>query len=226
MESASAFTAAETTCYHCNDPLPLSPYLADDQRFCCNGCKQVYLLLSSHELGQYYQQGTEAGIKPSEDHYYFEQFDLPELQQKWITFQEGSTVKIDLHLPQIHCECCIYLLEHLSKLHEGIRFSSVNFPNKTASITYDSELIKLSELAQLLTKIGYTPDFSGNMSSRNTNKRLLLQLGVAGFAFGSIMLWSFPEYLGIDYTYFGVRNLSSWLSLLVSVPVLLYSAQY
>jgi len=226
MESAtSTVSASETICYHCNDALPSSPYTADNHQFCCNACKQVYLLLSSHELGQYYQQGTQAGVKPSEDQYYFEQFDLPELQQKWVTFQEGSTVKIELHLPQIHCASCIYLLEHLNKLSEGILFSSVNFPNKTASIAYDSDRIKLSELAKLLTKIGYTPDFSGNHSARNVNKRLLLQLGVAGFAFGSIMLWSFPEYLGIDYTYFGVRNLSSWLSLLVSVPVLLYSAQ-
>src|SRR6218665_634335 len=116
----SANTTIETTCFHCNDSLPLKPLFAEEHSFCCNGCKQVYLLLSASNLGQYYQAGIPVGIKPSEQHFYFEQFDLPELQSKWISFQEGSTVKVELHLPHIHCASCIYLLEHLHKLHEGI----------------------------------------------------------------------------------------------------------
>jgi len=215
----------EFNCFHCSETLPAQPFLANGNSFCCNGCKQVYLLLSGSDLGQYYQQGVPTGVKPSEKRYYFEQFDLPELQSKWVTFQEGSTVKVELHLPQIHCASCIYLLEHLHKLNDGIQFSHVNFPNKIASIIFDKEAVKLSEIAQLLTKIGYTPDFSESKKKKHLNKRLLLQLGIAGFAFGSIMLWSFPEYLETDKTYLGVRNLSSWLSLLVSIPVLLFSAQ-
>jgi Cu+-exporting ATPase len=39
------------------------------------------------------------------------------------------------------------------------------------------------------------------------------------------MLWSFPEYLGIDETYAGFRNLSAYLSLIVSIPVLFISAR-
>lgn len=216
---------AETLCYHCSEKLPSQPLIADLHSFCCNGCKQVYLLLSASNLGQYYQEGVATGVKPSEKQYYFEQFDLPELQSKWVTFSEGSILKVELHLPQIHCASCIYLLEHLNQLHEGITFSSVNFPKKMASVIFDSNEIKLSEIARLLTKIGYTPDFSENSNKRLSNKRLLFQLGVAGFAFGSIMLWSFPEYLQTDRTYFGVRNLSAWLSFLVSIPVLLYSAR-
>ena len=220
----SAAATLETTCFHCSDELPSHPLFADNHSFCCNGCKQVYLLLSANNLGGYYQEGIPAGVRPSQKSYYFEQFDLPELQSKWITFQEGSTVKVELHLPQIHCASCIYLLEHLHKLNEGIQFSAVNFPNKMVSIIFDKEQVKLSEIAQLLTKIGYTPDFSEISKKKFTDKRLLFQLGVAGFAFGSIMLWSFPEYLQTDRTYFGVRNLSSWLSFFVSIPVLFYSS--
>ena len=220
----STAATTETTCFHCSDKLPSHPLFADNHSFCCNGCKQVYLLLSANNLGNYYQEGIPAGVRPSEKQYYFEQFDLPELQSKWITFREGTTVKVELHLPQIHCASCIYLLEHLHKLHEGIQFSVVNFPNKMVSIIFDRDIIRLSEIAQLLTKIGYTPDFSETGKKKFTDKRLLFQLGVAGFAFGSIMLWSFPEYLETDRTYFGVRNLSSWLSFLVSIPVLLYSS--
>jgi Cu+-exporting ATPase len=49
-------------------------------------------------------------------------------------------------------------------------------------------------------------------------------LGVAGFGFGSVMLWTFPEYLGLDETFESFRNFSAYLSLAVAIPVFFYSA--
>ena len=217
----------ETTCYHCHDVLPKTVFYADQHAFCCNGCKQVYQLLSAHSLDAYYEQDYKAGIRPNQvSREVFSVLDDDELRKKYIDFQEENIVKITLHLPQIHCASCIFLLEHLHRLNTGILRSSIHFPKKTATITINLELIKLSELALLLTRIGYEPDFKVIDKSTGTfNKRLLFQLGIAGFAFGSIMLWSFPEYLGIDHTYSGIRNLSSYLSFAVSIPVLLFSAQ-
>lgn len=216
-----------TTCYHCHDVLPARIFYADNHAFCCNSCKQVYQLLSEHALGEYYEQDANAGIRPNNsDSESFAVLDDPEIRKKYIDFQEEHIVKLTLHLPQIHCASCIFLLEHLHRLNEGIIRSTVHFPKKTATITVNTELIKLSELALLLTKIGYAPNFKSiDKSSSTFDKRLLLQLGIAGFAFGSIMLWSFPEYLGIDHTYSSIRNLSSYLSFIVSIPVLLFSAQ-
>jgi Cu+-exporting ATPase len=216
-----------TNCYHCHDALPANVLYADEHAFCCNGCKQVYLLLSANELGAYYEQDANAGIRPNNTaKETFSVLDDLELRKKYIDFQEGDSVRLTLHLPQIHCASCIFLLEHLHRLHEGIIRSTVHFPKKTATITVNTGLIKLSELAVLLTKTGYEPDFKSiDKSSSTFDKRLLLQLGIAGFAFGSIMLWSFPEYLGIDHSYSGIRNLSSYLSFAVSIPVLLFSAR-
>lgn len=217
----------EKACFHCHDQLADSVLYLDGHSFCCNGCKQVYQLLSEHALGSYYEQDVNAGIRPnttSGDA--FAVLDDPELRKRFVDFQEQQTVRVTLHLPQIHCASCIYLLEHLHKLNDGIIRSSVHFPKRTATITVNTDKIKLSEVAVLLTKIGYEPNFKSIDKSASTfDKRLILQLGVAGFAFGSIMLWSFPEYLGIDQTYAGIRNLSSYLSFGVSVPVLLFSAK-
>ncbi|MNJ85303.1 Copper-exporting P-type ATPase A [compost metagenome] len=217
----------DTKCFHCHDQLKDSVLYLDGHSFCCNGCKQVYQLLSVHALGSYYEQDEQAGIRPNHiQEGAYAVLDDPELRKRFVDFQEQQTVRVTLHLPQIHCASCIYLLEHLHKLNDGIIRSSVHFPKRTATITVNTEKIKLSEVAVLLTKIGYEPDFKSIDKSASTfDKRLLLQLGIAGFAFGSIMLWSFPEYLGIDKTYAGVRNLSSYLSFAVSIPVLLFSAR-
>ncbi len=214
-------------CFHCSDDIISERLIEADKAFCCNGCKNVYLLLSQHELGAYYLQDDQAGIKPdSTQKELFAVLDDVTLRKRYIDFQEGSIIRVTLHLPQIHCASCIYLLEHLSKLDSGIIQATVNFPKRLATITINEAKIPLSGLAALLTKIGYSPDFSTDKKNEpSIDKRLLFQLGFAGFAFGSIMLWSFPEYLGIDKTYTGFRNLSAYLSLLVSIPVLFYSAQ-
>lgn len=214
-------------CFHCKDEITDTPISHEDHVFCCNGCKQVYLILSENNLFSYYEHDENPGIKPK--NYTREEFsvlDNPELQKRYIDFKEQDTVKITLHLPQIHCASCIYLLEHLDKINPAIIRSQVHFPNRTATITVNTKDFKLSELAILLTKIGYHPDFKSSQKSKTgLNKRLLLQMGVAGFAFGSIMLWSFPEYLGMDFTYKDVRTFSSYLALIVSIPVLVFSAQ-
>lgn len=214
------------SCFHCHDILPADPIRYDEKSFCCEGCKSVYALLSQHELGAFYTQDERAGQRPEQTFSgQFAFLDDPNLRSQLIDFEEGDLVRLTLHLPQIHCASCIYLLEHLHKIHPGIVQSTVHFTRREATISIRTEKLKLSELAVLLTKIGYRPNFERtDQRKRGFNKRLLLQLGFAGFAFGSIMLWSFPEYLGLDKTYLGFRNLSAYLSLAVSLPVLFYSA--
>jgi len=216
----------ETTCFHCHDALPHTIIQFDNRSFCCQGCKTVYELLSGHELGAFYGQEVTGGLKPTvTTRTQFSFLDEPAFRNQLIDFEEGDLIRITLHLPQIHCASCIYLLEHLHKLHPGIIQSSVHFTKREATITVYSNEIKLSELAQLLSKIGYQPNFNRKAErTSGLNKRMLLQLGFAGFAFGSIMLWSFPEYLGLDESYLDFRDLTAYLSFAVSLPVLLFSA--
>ena len=62
--------------------------------------------------------------------------------------------------------------------------------------------LKLSELVGLLASLGYEPElkFSDLQTTcrSKTPRRLWLQLGLAGFAFGNIMLFSLSSYLGLD----------------------------
>jgi Cu+-exporting ATPase len=52
------------TCYHCGDDVIGKGIHYDDKVFCCNGCKSVYQLLSSNELGGFYDLEANAGVKP------------------------------------------------------------------------------------------------------------------------------------------------------------------
>src|SRR5262249_8559317 len=78
--------------------------------------------------------------------------------------------------------------------------------------------------------IGYEPQLTlGELEkqprSNPARKRQWLQVGVAGFGFGNIMLFSLPLYLGLDSASGPLfKTLFGWLSLAFALPVVTYSA--
>jgi Cu+-exporting ATPase len=166
-----------------------------------------------------------AGTKPGKerpDQFAF--LDLPEIRARYVSFENEQQVRVNLSLPTIHCSSCIYLLENLQQIEERVLRVQVHFARKQAAIVFNPELT-LADLALLLQYIGYTPDFSQNEKQPSKqNRTFLYQLGVAGFAFGSIMLWSTPDYFGLGDDNPAFRNFTAVLSFLVSLPVLFFSA--
>ena len=213
-------------CYHCGDEVIGKGYFFDEKPFCCNGCKTVYQLLKDNNLGNFYTLESNAGAKPSESNQHKYAFlEVESIKSKFIDFEDETTARVTLFLPQIHCSSCIYLLENIAKIEPAILNCQVNFAKREASIVFDQSVLSLAQLALLLDRIGYAPNFGNrNQTEKKLDKKFLYKLGVAGFAFGSIMLWSFPEYLGIEGDNPEFRNFTSYLSFAVSIPVLLFSA--
>lgn len=212
-------------CYHCGDVLPTPPILLDQKEFCCQGCANVYSLLNSNSLKDFYEYEKTPGIKPNKgrsDKFQF--LDIPEIRARYIQYEDEKIARVKLSLPTIHCSSCIYLLENLSKINAHVLTSQVHFAKKEATIVFDTNAISLSEIADLLQFIGYEPDFGRKTEIKGIQKSFLLKIGLAGFAFGSIMLWSAPDYFGITLDNLSFRNFTAYLSFIVSLPVFLYSA--
>lgn len=226
MKASSATKTHD--CAHCGDPCPNTDHSLNEdsgQYFCCNGCMMVYDLLHSHELGDYYRFESTPGISPDTDQGEYDFLEDETIVKQLLDFSEDNIQKITLHLPQIHCSSCLYLLEHLNKLDKGVIQSKVNFTTKKASIIFNSEVTSLKAVVGLLSKIGYEPRL--NLDSLNPNqeskldKKLLYKLGLAGFSFGNIMLLSFPEYLGFDKASYLWHI--GYINILLATPLLFYS---
>lgn len=216
----------ETGCFHCGDEVIGKAIIYDEKAFCCNGCKTVYQLLKDNDLGGFYTMEANAGAKPTQSNQHKYAFlEVDSIRSKFIDFEDEKSARVTLFLPQIHCSSCIYLLENIAKIEPAILSCQVNFAKREASLVFDHQKLTLAQLALLLDRIGYAPNF-GNRSQteKKIDKTYLYKLGIAGFAFGSIMLWSFPEYLGIEGDNPEFRNFTSYLSFAVSLPVLFYSA--
>lgn len=228
---ASTFTTPKTTCYHCGENCEDETVHADEKVFCCQGCKTVYEIINHKGLCDYYaiseHPGLSQKIKIREGKFSF--LDNPDIANQLIHFREGFQQHVRFYLPQMHCSSCIWLLEHLPRLHAGIVSSQVNFLRKEITIVFNAEKISLKKIAELLTRVGYEPHISLNdLNTKKINKydkSRLYKLGIAGFCFGNIMLLSFPEYFSsgeIEET--KLKILFSYLNLGLSLPVFFYCA--
>jgi Cu+-exporting ATPase len=217
------------TCFHCGENCIDEVLHYDQHNFCCHGCKTVYTMLNETGLVSYYEIEEKApGKTVKSDHSNKAYLDLEEVKSRMLDFKEGNQCKITFYLPSMHCAACIWLLERMERIHIGIQRSEVNFLRKSLTVFYQEDKISLKELVILLEDLGYPPDIQrdlGQNKPKNPEQRkLILKLGVAGFAFGNIMLFSFPEYLSIeDASLEAFSVLFGYLNLLLAIPVLVYS---
>lgn len=222
-------TSPELSCYHCGEPCEDGHIHIEEKVFCCEGCKTVYEILNDNGMCRYYDIDENAGISlkgRAKEEYAF--LDDDDVREKLLDFSDEQQSRVTFFIPQMHCASCIWLLENLHKLNPGVISAKVNFVKKEAYINFATAEISLRQVVELLASIGYAPAI--NLSSLDekkapfANRAFYYKLGIAGFAFGNIMLLSFPEYLGLDKsedTFF--FSLFGYLNILLALPVAFYS---
>lgn len=216
-------------CFHCGEDCGTGAIYAYDKDFCCTGCRMVYEILNETGLCDYYSLSRNPGINQKQlqrpDKFAF--LDEEKIIKEMISFRDDRQTHITFYFPQIHCSSCLWLLENLHRLNKFIISSKVNFERKEADIVFDHSGISLRQVAELVTSIGYEPYISfSDIDKPKTfvSRAKIYKLGVAGFCFANIMLLSFPEYLGINGREEGLLHTFRYISLLLSLPVLLYAA--
>lgn len=218
------------SCYHCGEPCDRGAFEAEGHAFCCAGCQTVFSLLAENGLNDFYRWGERPGVRVARparpERWAF--LDDPEVARRLLDYRDDRIARVTFHLPAIHCVACVWLLENLFRLHPGIGRSRVNFARREVLITFTPERIGLGEVAALLERLGYEPALTLAELDRpapEPRRRLARQIAVAGFAFGNIMLFSLPLYLGLDsLSGPAFQTLFGALSLLLAFPVLVYSA--
>ena len=219
-----------TACYHCGADC-FDTIVVEDKHFCCEGCKMVFKLLDENGLCQYYDLSDMPGLT-AKGHFVSEKYnylDNAAISEQLIQFKLGEQAHLVFYLPQIHCVSCVWLLENLHKINPGIIQSKTHFEKKEIKIVFNTSLISLKQVVQLLAFVGYEPviHLGGNdwLKKKKVNKKQLYKIGIAGFCFSNIMMLSFPEYLSNDVLELGsLRHFFVYINLLLSLPVLFYSA--
>lgn len=227
------------TCYHCGQPVPPGIELQVEinhtaQPMCCRGCQAVAEAIVAGGLSDYYQFRTENAptardVVPE----FLRQvaaYDNPTLQKTFVRSGEGSVREASLILEGIVCAACVWLNEqHLAKL-PGVLSVSINYATHRARVRWDDTQVHLSRILQAVSEIGYLahpydPQRAQEILERERRQHLR-RLAVAA-AFGmQVMILAVSLYAGaFSGIETGFKNAFHWLSLLLTLPVLLYSAQ-
>ncbi len=217
-------------CYHCGETCDASIKI-EEKAFCCEGCKQVYLLLSETDMCNYYDLDKTPGITAkgrfTDNRYAY--LDNEEVQSKLLRFRDGKQAHVQFYLPTMHCASCIWLLENLHRINPAVIHSQTNFQRKEILVIFDVQKTSLRKIVELLAFVGYEPYITLNDGEKKKNKKInrshIFKIGVAGFAFSNIMMLSFPDYFaGGHIGDTQLRNTFTYVSLLLSLPVLFFSA--
>nr|MCU0368106.1 heavy metal translocating P-type ATPase metal-binding domain-containing protein [Cyclobacteriaceae bacterium] len=217
----------QVACYHCGQACEETHNKIDDKLFCCQGCRTVYEILNENNLCDYYSYQQNPGVNlryVSEETYAY--LDEATIRKKLLTFDSDTFARVEFFIPAIHCISCIWLLENLHKLNPGVLKSEVNFARKRATIDFNPATTSLGAVARLIASLGYAPQINLSEAKKEdvaSSKALIMKLAVAGFAFGNIMLLSFPEYLGLEGTETELKTLFSYLNIALAIPATFYS---
>ncbi|MEY3375917.1 MAG: hypothetical protein RL463_222 [Bacteroidota bacterium] len=219
-----------SACAHCGETCNRSISIGEIA-FCCEGCKQVYLILQDTDacdpalmesLGLVQPKGKFKSDK-------WDYLDECSIAEKLISFQNNKQVHITFILPNMHCASCIWLLEHLGRINKAVIHSKVDFEKKEIALVYNPQLAKLSEIAAVLDYIGYPPAISYASKKedelKSYRRSTILRLGIAGFCFSNIMMLSFPDYLSVDGVDEQLLSTTfNYISIILSIPVVFYAA--
>jgi P-type Cu2+ transporter len=224
------------TCHHCGLPLPKAGprfvALIDGERrqMCCVGCQAVAEAIAGSGLSAYYRTRTAYAareVQPAQVDLAL--YDLQEVQRGFVRETAPHELEATLILEGITCAACIWLNEqHLSSL-PGVLTAEVNYTTRRARVLWDPCRIKLSEILAQVALIGYRAWPAGSAAAEQLRKRetraALWRLFVAGFGMMQVMMYALPAYLAADGTMTeDIRLLMRLASLLLTIPVVLYSA--
>ena len=134
-----------------------------------------------------------------------------------------------LVIENMHCGACMTSIERCLRAISGVSEARVNLSARRASVTFDPDLVDVQTLIDSLARAGFRAaeavEASGDQDVARADD-LLRRLGVAGFAAANVMLLSVSVWAGqasdMDKA---AAALFHWLSALIAMPAIAYSAQ-
>jgi Cu+-exporting ATPase len=160
----------------------------------------------------------------------FEFLEDKKIVEALLDYSINGKARVTFYIPEIYCSACIWLLENLNRFENGIIESKVNFPQKKLAIVFLESITSIRKIVELLNKLGYSPKLNlSDLEKKHTfsvNKSLIIKLGVAGFAFGNVMLLALPAYFSGNQLDKNITIAIGILNIILSFAVLYAASDY
>ncbi len=221
-------------CFHCGEhcepeTVVYRSHEGQEQSLCCHGCAGALDWITAQGLESFYQYRDQPSPRP-EDQTHWTLFDDPEFLSAHSLALDESHREIELSISQIRCAACTWLLERVLSATAGVTQSHAHLGRRTLTLRWRPSEVKLSEVLGRLDQLGYTAtlltDEAASRQRKKERKSLLKRIGVAGLGTMQVMMFAAALYIGeASFIEADQRHFLRWVSLLVSIPVMLYAAQ-
>ena len=228
-----------TSCFHCGEEVPPGSHYevsisGAPRAMCCAGCQAVAQAIVDGGLESFYEHRTGPSRRPEDllpdQLRRFDLYDQEKLQQSFVEREDAVMRSASLILEGITCAACVWLSERHVRELEGVAEFSVNYSTHRARARWDDNQIHLSDILRAIAAIGYVahPFDPGRQESlqKKEKARALRRLAIAGLGAMQVMMLAVPLYAGegtdMDP---GMRAFLRWVSFVLTVPVVFYSAQ-
>jgi len=192
----------------------------------------VFQLIAGAGLDRYYELRQAVGRKVSDD--------MAARRQAWQAVDDrvslwGQTIdgnqrELLLQVEGIRCAACAWLIRSQLEPLPGIHSVQVDVATGFTRIRWDPARRRLSEIAMNLFELGYVPHLPiaaiEEQGRRRERRESLKRLGVSGIGMMQVMMYAVGLYAGDAVGISpAARGFLTWVSLLVTLPVLLYSGR-
>ncbi len=225
-----------TGCYHCGLPLPpsgavFSRLAGEERAFCCVGCEAVAHAIADRGLQDYYRfrealpaRGDPLGAEG------FRAYDDPAAQASFVSGAEGDEREAALILEGVRCAACVWLSEQSIQRVPGVLSAQVNYATHRARVRWDARRTRLSEILAAVAAVGYRahPHDARHLDAVQAAERrsALWRLLIAGLGMTQVMMYAIPSYIAdAESLPKDIEQLMRWASLVLTLPVVIYSAQ-
>jgi Cu2+-exporting ATPase len=222
------------SCFHCGSTAEggLRTVGIDgiERAFCCGGCAAATDLIFAQGLERYYAFRSASDRAPRYAQRNWSIYDRDRALRSYTHVREDGERELSLQIDGMHCAACAWLLDNSLRQLDGIRDIQVNSGSARAEIRFDPTRVSLSRVLESIYALGYEPrpvSFTPGGSPWLAERRTALKrLAVAGFGMMQVMTYAVSLYAGaLQGIAPDLEQLLRFVSLLVSTPVVLYSAQ-
>jgi P-type Cu2+ transporter len=231
------------TCFQCGDALSAASHVTahldgKDERMCCVGCAAVARAIFDAGLGAYYEM-RDANEKPALDRAAYAaldatmdaaSLDIADVRRSYEEPVDRDHARLSFYLDGITCPACLWLAESTLRQLPGVARVDVNYHTHQADVTSRTEQLPPSAIVHAIARVGLraTPVAGGDAlgTIMRTERDALKRLGVAFFCMMQIMMLAVPRYfVDIDEASATSLKLMDWTSLLLTIPVIFFSAE-
>ena len=200
---------------------------------CCAGCQAVAQAIVANKLTDYYTHRDAMPESPREaipaELQELGLFDHPEVQKNFVRPVGEHEREAALILEGITCAACVWLNEAHIARQPGVTAVDINYATRRARVRWDDNATRLSAILEAIQAIGYRAhpyDVTRSEQLAQKERRTAQwRLFVAGFGMMQVMMYAFPVYLAGEGEMTGdIEQLMRWASLILTLPVMLYSA--